>query len=135
MWLQAVGIGARARHLLVAGSYSSTVPRERCGWRGRITGALASGTGAAPPNTYTFPPTPAATPPPRGVGMAANARQPSVAGSYSHASLTGFQPGGPAAGRYMTPNKGKFPFSAVTAAWGTGFGVGLGWVHDPPAVW
>ena len=51
-----------------------------------------------------------------GVGMAANARQPSGAGSYSHASLTGLQPGGPAAGRSKPPNKYIFPFSAVTAA-------------------
>src|ERR1700674_203300 len=125
MWLQGVGIGARARHLLVAGSYSSTVPRERCGWRGRMTGALASGTGPAPPITYTFPPTTAATPPPRGVGMAAGARHPSVAGSYSHASLTGFQPGGPPAGRSKPPNKYIFPFSAVTAGWWTGCGIGF----------
>src|ERR1700674_1776166 len=98
MWLQGVGIGARARHLLVAGSYSSTVPRERCGWRGRMTGALASGTGPAPPITDTFPPTTAATPPPRGVGMAASARQPWVAGSHSRAPLAAVQAGGPEAG-------------------------------------
>src|ERR1700674_847625 len=61
MWLQGVGIESRARHLLVAGSYSSTVPRERCGWRGRMTGGLASGTGPAPPIPYTLPPTTAAT--------------------------------------------------------------------------
>src|SRR6202795_2822474 len=110
MWLQGVGIGARARHLSVAGSYSSTVPNDRCGCRGRITGALASGGGPAPPITYTFPPTMAATPPPRVVGIGASARQASVAGSYSQASLTGFQPGGPAAGRSKPPNRYIFPF-------------------------
>src|SRR5205814_9021436 len=98
MWLHGVGIGARARHLFVAGSYSSTVPSDRCGWRGRMTGALASGIGPAPPMTKNFPPTAAATPPPRAVGIGASERQPSVAGSYSHASLTWFQAGGPDAG-------------------------------------
>src|SRR5947208_2369940 len=116
----------------LAGSYASTVPRERCGWRGRMTGALASDTGPAPPITYTFPPTTAATPPPRGVGMAANARQPSVAGSYSHASLTGFQPGGPAAGRSKPPNRNIFQFKAVTGAWWTGCGIGFVCVHASP---
>ena len=51
MWLQGVGIGARALHLFVAGSYSSTLPKDRCGWRGRIVGVLASGIGPAPPIT------------------------------------------------------------------------------------
>src|SRR5258705_13816425 len=117
MWLQGVGIGARARHVFVAGSYSSTVPSDRCGWRGRITGALASGVGPAPPTTKNFPPTTAATPPPRAVGIGANVRQASIAGSYSQASLTGFQPGGPDCGRSKPPNKYIFPFSTVTAAW------------------
>src|SRR5437773_3729881 len=117
MWLQGVGIGARARHVLVAGSYSSTVPTDRCGWRGRITGALASGAGPAPPITYIFPFTTAATPPPRAVGIGVSARQPSVAGSYSQASLTGFHPGGPEGGRSKPPNRYIFPFSAVTPAW------------------
>src|SRR5438552_13431872 len=133
MWLQGTGIGARVRHLLVSGSYSSTVPRERCGWRRRMTGALASGTGPAPPITYTFPPTTAATPPPRGVGIGASARQPSVAGSYSHASLTGFQPGGPDAGRSKPPNKTILPLSTVTAAWWTGCGIGFFCIHASPA--
>src|SRR6202795_5366209 len=61
--------------------------------------------------------------------MGASARQPSVAGSYSHASLTGFQPGGPDAGRWKPPNKYIFPFSAVTAAWWTGCGIGFFSVH------
>src|SRR2546423_14618136 len=129
MWLQGVGIGARARHLFVVGSYSSTVPRDRCGWRGRITGVLASGIGPAPPITEIFPLTTAATLPPRAVGIGARACQLSVAGSYSQESLTGFQPGGPAEGRRKRPKRYIFPFSAVTAAWWTGCGIGFFCVH------
>src|SRR5258707_15750014 len=96
MWLQGVGIGARARHLFVVGSYSSTVPRDRCGWRGRITGVPAAGIGPAPPITQIFPFTTGATLAPRVVGIGARACPLSVAGSYSQESLTGFQPGRPA---------------------------------------
>src|SRR5438034_2321752 len=116
MWLQGVGIGERARHWLVPGSNSSTVPRDRWGWRGPITGVLAPGIAAAPPITYSFSPTTLATPPPRAVGIAGSARQLSAAGSYSQASFTGFQPGGPDTGRSKPPNRYIFPFIAVTAA-------------------
>src|SRR5438045_585100 len=116
MWLQGVGIGARARQVFVTESYSSTVPSDRCGWRGRMTGVLASGMGPAPPMTKNFPPATAATPPPRAVGIGASERQPSVAGSYSHASLIGFQPGGPDDGRSKPPNRYILPFNTVTAA-------------------
>src|SRR6266550_5234289 len=129
MWLQGVGIDARVRHVFEAGSYSSTVPSDRCGWRGRITGALASGVGPAPPMTKNFPPTTAATPPPRAVGIGANVRHPSVAGLYSQASLIGFHPGAPDEGRSKPPNKYILPFRTVTAAWWTGCGIGFFCVH------
>ena len=57
--------------------------------------------------------------------MGASARQLSVAGSYSQASLTGFQPGGPDVGRSKPPNRNIFPLSAATAAWWTGCGIGF----------
>src|SRR3974377_1805268 len=133
MWLHGVGIDVRPRHWFVAGSYSPTVPRDRCGWRGRMAASLAPGTGPAPPITYNFSPTLAATPAPRAVGIGASASHLSVKGSYSQASLTGTQPGGPRVGSSNPPNRYIFPFSTVTAAWWTARGIGFLSVHALPA--
>src|SRR5437773_1520616 len=70
-----------------------------------------------------------ATPPPLAVGIGGSARHLSAAGSYSQASLTGFQPGGPDGGRSKPPNRYIFPFDAVIAAWWTGCGIGFFCVH------
>src|SRR5882672_2217647 len=93
MWLQGVGIGARARHLFVVGSYSSTVPRDRCGWRGRITGVLASGIGPAPPITYILPFTAVTAAWWTGWGIGFFCVHASLAGSYSYTRPAGLNPG------------------------------------------
>src|SRR5438034_8363525 len=103
-WLRAVGIGERARHVLVAGSYSSTVPTERCGRVGSTAGSVEPGCVVAPPITWILLLTVAATGEPRRVGIGASAFQVSAAGSYSHALSTGTQAGGPAAGGTKPPN-------------------------------
>src|SRR5436190_20622449 len=102
-------MGVRARHVLVAGSYSSTVPTVtwgRCG----CTAVSFEPTGTvAPPITYILSPTVTATGEPRFVGIGARAFQLSVAGSYSHAFAIGTQAVGPDSGRTTPPNAQIFP--------------------------
>jgi len=54
-------MGARLRHVLVSGSYSSTVLSTRCATVGWIAGLVAPGAVVAPPITYILPLTVAAT--------------------------------------------------------------------------
>src|SRR5437868_1141015 len=96
MWLRGVGIEARERHVLVAGSYSSTIPTEVCGLAGCT--AACPGPATAPPITYILSPELTATGEPRLVGTGASARQVSFAGSYSQALSIGTHAPGPDCG-------------------------------------
>src|ERR1700722_12539472 len=84
-------MGARVRHVLVSGSYSSTVLSTRCATVGWMAGLVAPGAVVAPPITYILPPTVAATAAPRLVGMGAKALQEVFAGSFSNALSIGVQ--------------------------------------------
>src|SRR6187549_3811712 len=94
----------RSRHVLVAGSYSSTVVSERCARVGWMAVSLEPGSIVAPPITYSLSPTLAATAAPRLVGIAASAFQVSAAGSYSNALSIGCHAAGPDAGNTKPPN-------------------------------
>src|SRR5260221_143813 len=108
-WLRGVGIAARCRQVLVAGSYSSTVETELCGRCGCTAVSLEPGGVVAPPITYILSPTVTATGEPRFVGMGANAFQASAAGSYSHAFSIGVHAGGPDAGTVNRPKPQILP--------------------------
>src|SRR5277367_3145953 len=82
-------MGARVRHVLVAGSYSSTVLSTRCATVGWMAGLVAPGAVVAPPTTYILPPTVATTAAPRLVGMGVKAFHESFTGSYSNALSIG----------------------------------------------
>src|SRR5204863_1125088 len=120
-----VGIEARARHVLLAGSYSSTVPTDTCGRAGCTAVSLEPGGIVAPPMTYILSPTVTATGEPRLVGIAASAFQLSAAGSYSHALSSGTHAAGPAAGSTKPPNAQIFPWYSVKATWDDNKGIGF----------
>src|SRR5579862_8700228 len=82
-------MGARVRQAFLSGSYSSTVLSTRCATVGWIAALVAPGAVVAPPITYIFPATVAATAAPRLVGMGAKALQESFTGSYSNALSIG----------------------------------------------
>src|SRR3954463_14977643 len=94
----------RSRHVLVAGSNSSTVVSERCARAGWMLCSLDPGNMLAPPITYSLLLTAAATAAPRLVGIGASAFHVSAAGSYSYALSTGCHAAGPWAGNTNPPN-------------------------------
>src|SRR5438876_9975125 len=108
-------MAVRERQALLAGSYSSTVPTEKCGRAGWT--AASFGPVTAPPMTYILSPTVTATGEPRFVGRGASARQVSRAGSYSQALSSGTHAAGPDRGSTKPPKPTPFPLYSLEATW------------------
>src|SRR5438309_12002039 len=104
-------MAVRERQALLAGSYSSTVPTEKCGRAGWT--AASFGPDTAPPMTYILSPTVTATGEPRFVGIGATARHVSRAGSYSQALSIGSHAAGPDCGSTKPPKAYIVPLYSV----------------------
>src|SRR5438309_12105467 len=94
-------MAVRERQALLAGSYSSTVPTEKCARAGWTTASFGPVT--APPMTYILSRTVTATGEPRFVGSGASGRQVSLAGLYSQGLSIGTDAAGRAGGSTQAP--------------------------------